>query len=113
MCYKLDVAKNVITELLTSIQDVRVGLMVFNSSNEGGHIVDVIDSIDNNRAQLISDVNAIEAQTYTPLAETLYEAGRYFKGEHYFDPNPHASPIQFSCQKNYVIMMTDGKSTAG
>ena len=110
-CAKIDVAKKVIDDFLANIQDVRVGVMIFNSNNEGGRILGKIDSISNNRATLRTAVAGLTASTYTPLAETLYEAGLYFKGEHYFDPNSYESPILYWCQKNYVILITDGMST--
>jgi type IV pilus assembly protein PilY1 len=110
-CEKLEVAKGVIDDFLENIQDVRVGVMIFNSNNEGGKILSKIDSIDNNRSTLRTAVAGLTASTYTPLAETLYEAGLYFKGEHYFDPNSYESPILYWCQKNYVVLITDGMST--
>jgi len=110
-CEKLEIAKGVIDDFLENIQDVRVGVMIFNNNNEGGRILGKIDSISNNRATLRTAVAGLTASTYTPLAETLYEAGLYFKGEHYFDPNSYESPILYWCQKNYVILITDGMST--
>ncbi|MEM4245092.1 MAG: PilC/PilY family type IV pilus protein [Candidatus Nanoarchaeia archaeon] len=110
---KLTVAKKVITEFLNSVKGVRVGVMVFNNS-EGGHIQSPIKSLtDANRNQLITDINNIVANTWTPLAETLYEAGLYFKGSaSYFNSGVvYTSPIEYSCQSNYVIIITDGEST--
>ena len=52
--------------------------------------------------------------TWTPLAESLFEAMRYYSGgPRAFINNPaiHTSPIEYSCQKNYVILITDGMST--
>jgi type IV pilus assembly protein PilY1 len=133
-CKKIDVAKGVIDDFLANIQNVRVGVMIFNnescekdangqviynshghcvedSEHEGGKILSPVESIDINRATLRTAVNGLTASTYTPLAETLYEAGLYFKGQRLFDPNSYASPILYSCQKNYVILITDGMST--
>jgi type IV pilus assembly protein PilY1 len=110
---KLDAAKRVITDFLNTVNGVRVGAMVFNYS-EGGHIQSTIKSLnDTTRTQLIQDFDNIVASTWTPLAETLYEAGLYFKGgPSYFNPGVvYTSPIQYSCQKNYVIIITDGWST--
>ena len=47
------------------------------------------------------------------MAETLYEAGLYFKGgASYFNSGvTYISPIQYHCQRNYVIIITDGNST--
>ncbi len=68
---------------------------------------------DTNRAILKQDVDSIVAETWTPLAETLYEAGLYFKGgASYFNSGvQYVSPIQYYCQRNYVVLITDGDST--
>jgi len=110
---KLTIAKRVITDFLNTISGVRIGVMNFNYS-EGGFIKSTIKSLtDANRTQLITDVNNITANTWTPLAETLYESGLYFKGgSSYFNSGVvYTSPIQYYCQRNYVIIITDGEST--
>ncbi len=61
----------------------------------------------------------IQPSTWTPLAGTLFEAMRYYSGGAKAFPNNnyngngsnHTSPIEYSCQKNYVIIITDGMST--
>jgi type IV pilus assembly protein PilY1 len=115
---KLTVAKQVIEDFLNTMNGVRVGMMVFNrainDNSEGGRIHSTIKSLDDaNRNQLITDVRNIVAETWTPLAETLYEAGLYFKGgPSYFNSGVvYTSPIQYYCQRNYVIVITDGKPT--
>jgi len=115
---KLTVAKQVIEDFLNTINGVRIGMMVFNravnDNSEGGRIHSTIKSLDDaGRNQLITDVQSIVAETWTPLAETLYEAGRYFKGgPSYFNSGVvYTSPIQYYCQRNYVIIITDGKPT--
>jgi type IV pilus assembly protein PilY1 len=119
---KLTIAKRVIKDFLDTMNGVRIGVMVFNkvvtvhgiSDSEGGRLQSSIKSLnDTNRAQLKTDINNIVAETWTPLAETLYEAGLYFRGgASYFNPGVvYTSPIQFHCQKNYVIIITDGDST--
>jgi type IV pilus assembly protein PilY1 len=110
---KLYIAKRVMTDFLNTIHGVRIGMMVFNES-EGGRIHSTIRSLDGTtRSQLITDVNNIVANTWTPLAETLYEAGLYFRGApSYFNSGTnYTSPIQYYCQRNYVIIITDGMST--
>ncbi len=110
---KIDIAKEVMTDFLTAINGVRIGAMVFNN-NEGGRIQTTIKSLtDTGRAQLITDFNAITPETWTPLSETLYEAGLYFKGAaSYFNSGvTYTSPIEYSCQRNYVIIITDGEPT--
>ncbi|MDP2689610.1 MAG: PilC/PilY family type IV pilus protein, partial [Deltaproteobacteria bacterium] len=128
---KMEVAKEVLVDLLNSTYGVKFGLMVFNNVN-GGRILGVGDSYGwngydayvqdmdtvftgatTNREALVNSVNNIVPNTWTPLAETLYEAMRYFKGDQtYFNGSyTYTSPIEYSCQKNYIILITDGLST--
>ncbi|RPJ04383.1 MAG: VWA domain-containing protein, partial [Deltaproteobacteria bacterium] len=110
---KVVIAKRVITEFLNTVQGVRIGAMVFNTS-EGGRIQSTIKNLSGaEKDELVADINNIVAETWTPLAETLYEAGLYFKGgASYFNSGVHyISPIQYACQRNYVIIITDGEST--
>lgn len=115
---KLSVAKQVISDFINTINGVRIGVMVFNpavnNNSEGGRIQSTIKSLTTgNRNQLSTDINNIVAQTWTPLAETLYEAGLYYKGGNsYFNSGVvYTSPIQYHCQRNYVVIITDGDST--
>jgi type IV pilus assembly protein PilY1 len=122
---KMEIAKDVVKGFVGSITGVRLGLMIFNDSNEGGHIVSNIKGLDevestgcagNNkthRENLLCDIGALYPDTWTPLAETLYESGLYFSGAaSYFNSGTtYTSPIQYYCQKNFVIFMTDGMST--
>ncbi len=110
---KIDIAQRVMTDFLTAINGVRIGAFVFNN-DEGGRLQTSVKSLtDTDRQQLITDINAITPQTWTPLGETLYEIGLYFQGgKSFFNSGVyHISPIQYSCQKNYVIVITDGNST--
>jgi type IV pilus assembly protein PilY1 len=126
---KIDIAKDVVKNFVNTITGVRIGLMNFNYQ-EGGFIKREIKSLDEiydgpaganktHREHLIADINSLYPQTWTPLAETLYEAGLYFQGARsYFNSPPfkspetiYTSPVQYYCQKNYVIIMTDGMST--
>ena len=110
---RLDVAKEAVVALLGTTQDVDFGLMTFNFE-EGGKLDREIGT---SPTDLISAVNGIRATTWTPLAETLAEAGLYFAGKtSWFNKSnnnfiTYTSPIQERCQKNYVILMTDGEPT--
>src|SRR3972149_5565416 len=111
---KLTIAKRVISELVQTTDAVNFGLMKFNQSQGGQLVFPVSDmSTGTNRATLISSINALTGDTWTPLAETHYEAMRYYSGQSsYFNAGTnYTSPIQYTCQKNYIILMTDGMST--
>jgi type IV pilus assembly protein PilY1 len=118
---KMEIAKKVVKDFVSTINGVRIGLMTFNSNTEGGHIVDEIKTLDEstNRQNLLDDIDALYPDSYTPLAETLYEGGLYYQGaQSYFNSPPftssvktYTSPMQYYCQKNFIIVMTDGIST--
>jgi type IV pilus assembly protein PilY1 len=110
---KLEVAKGIVKSFINTTDGVRFGAMIFNN-NEGGRMLrPVRDMTDGNRSDLTSAINGLSAGTWTPLAETLYEAGLYFKGAtSYFNSGTtYTSPIQYYCQMNYIILVTDGLST--
>lgn len=115
---KIAIAKETISNLISEVSGVRFGVMVFNN-NEGGHVLAPVADRETSTAKqaLIDQINALTASTWTPLAETLAEAGLYFarkqswfnSGVNYATAYPPA--IQYRCQKNYIIIMTDGEST--
>ncbi|MBU4009721.1 MAG: VWA domain-containing protein, partial [Proteobacteria bacterium] len=106
---KIVVAKNAIKKLIDDTDNVRFGLMRFNNS-EGGRIAKEIGA---SKVDLKATIDSFAASGWTPLAETLAEAGLYFAGKSsWFNNNvTYTSPIEKRCQKNYVILMTDGEST--
>jgi len=107
----------------------RFGLMQFKSSGDGGKILADVGG------NLVSMVNAIEntdATTYTPLAESLYEATRYFaqvvpafaasdyaytvqSRDPYYFKSPdwsNNSPGEYvNCCKSFIMVFTDGEPT--
>jgi len=110
---KLGVAKGTVQSLINTTQGVRFGAMIFNDS-EGGRILrEIKDMTSLNRASLHNAIGQIHADTWTPLAETLYEAGLYFQGaSSYFNGGTtYTSPIQYWCQRSFIIVVTDGEST--
>ena len=47
------------------------------------------------------------ASVFTPLAGSMKTAGQYFSGT-----SGNTSPITLACQKNFVLLATDGNPTA-
>jgi len=110
---RLGVAKGTVQSFINTTQGVRFGAMIFNQS-EGGHILrEIKDMTPLNRASLHNAIGQIHADTWTPLAETLHEAGLYFQGlpSYFNDGVAYTSPIQYWCQRSYIIIVTDGEST--
>ncbi len=115
---KISVAKRTIANLIRTTTGVRFGVMVFNYS-EGGHLLAPVADRETSteKEALIAQINALSASTWTPLAETLAEAGLYFaRKESWFNAGvnyatDYTPVIQYRCQKNYIVIMTDGEST--
>jgi len=125
---RLDVMKDVTTSLLNSVNGINVGLMRFNRE-EGGPVIHAMEDIETARSVMETKVNALPADRYTPLSETMYEAGLYYMGlpvdyGNLGDPDRsedatretgnlslYNSPLELSCQKNFVVMLTDGEPT--
>lgn len=123
---RLQVVKDVLTELTNSLTNINLGLMRFDSSSNGGMIDVPVSDITTSGALIRSKINDYTANGYTPLEETMYEATRYYRGENWeFGdsslPNEsvvssrvgatsqYNSPIKASCQKNHIILLTDGE----
>ncbi|MHC8385421.1 pilus assembly protein [Pseudomonas sp. LB3P14] len=118
---RMSVARNVSTALVTANRKLRIGLATFNavtSNNRGngGYIAIPIDDLSSNAKfkALTDSIGALRAIANTPLAEAYYEVTRYMRGMVPFynsTPATYSSPIQYRCQKNYGVVITDGLPT--
>ncbi len=139
---RLDVVKQVSTSIANSVDDVNLGLMRYSNnggggeaSAEGGMMTYPVSDIATSRAAIIADINSYQPAGNTPLSETLYEAGQYFAGRavdygltsrinagtafpsvassrQAANQSLYKTPMQYSCQKNYIVYLTDGEPTA-
>lgn len=71
---------------------------------------------DTNYNNLRNAIGALRAEANTPLAETYYQVTRYMRGlspspSYSGAPTTFTSPIQYRCQKNYGVVITDGLPT--
>lgn len=134
-----DVTNELIDELRLS-DDVNVGLMHFDVSTnyQGGMVAIPVGRIGTNADALKQEITKLYGLTNTPLSETYYEAALYMKGQQpKFGINSQAgyedgkgsrkenkpsvagsksgsnykSPIEYSCQKSNIILLTDGEPT--
>ena len=113
--YRFGVAKTVASNIVSANSGLRIGLSSFiapvSGDSQGGKIDAVCGTA---TATLLSKIAAFPApSTWTPLAETFYELTRYFRGmtSQYNSGVTYTSPIQYRCQQNFVIMITDGYPT--
>jgi type IV pilus assembly protein PilY1 len=114
---RIEVAKQVITNYINGAGNLRLGLMRFNydADDGGGTIVSAIDDLTASyKTSLITSLNAIAPDSNTPLAGSLSEAWCYFQGvkKCYGGLGVYKSPIQYWCQKNFVVIITDGEPWA-
>ncbi|WP_434703949.1 pilus assembly protein [Pseudomonas sp. Z1-12] len=129
--YRINVARDVSNDLVANNRALRIGLATFNppnysNSGPGGYIARAISDLspvtgsvtqtqaNANYSALINAINGLGAVANTPLAESYYEVTRYFRGmAPYYNGTPatYTSPIQYRCQKNFGVVVTDGLPT--
>ncbi|MEZ5542044.1 MAG: PilC/PilY family type IV pilus protein [Pseudomonadota bacterium] len=134
---KLEIVQDVLVNLVNSVSGINGALMRFDNrsgnSNQGGYFLLPMQAIDSSsRATFESTINALTDGGNTPLAETLYEAARYYRGEGVkfgnstspgtnvagvLDPadatnSTYLSPIEYQCQQNFIVLLTDGEPTS-
>ncbi|HZS11193.1 MAG TPA: PilC/PilY family type IV pilus protein [Nitrospirales bacterium] len=103
----------------------RFGLMEFKGAGDGGQ---VLSDVGGNIQSLITAIESTTPTAWTPLAESLYEASRYFaqiqpaytnsdysynvtnRDPYYFTQPDWTSRSQYvTCCKSYIIIFTDGQ----
>ena len=122
---KISIVKDVAVDLVNSVNSVNVGIMQFNME-EGGPVVHAMEDVDTGRAAIATTITNLPTTLWTPLSETMYEAGLYYMAGNVDygnlnDPassapatrdlsnsNIYNSPIDLACQKNFIVMLSDG-----
>ncbi|MBE9609744.1 pilus assembly protein [Chitinilyticum piscinae] len=118
---KMNIAKRVSRNLIDSNPDLRWGVFSFHVSNantvggsERGQSGVLQSAIGQGNASAKAAISRLKARTATPLGEALLEITRYYEGKTSLygkSNNSYNSPIQYRCQKNFAIVMTDGDAT--
>jgi type IV pilus assembly protein PilY1 len=125
------VMQSVASNLVNSINGINIGLMRFNpnsydvdgdGSNDGGFVTHAVEEVETGRAALLAAIAALPASGNTPLSETLYEAYEYMTGNRVvygtnsvasaMSGGAYVSPMELECQKNHIVLLTDGEPTA-
>jgi type IV pilus assembly protein PilY1 len=123
---RLKMVQSVLARLLGSVDNINVAVMRFRGDAQGGYfIIPMTELNDTTRLDLqlkvMEDMNDNGA---TPLAETMYEAGLYFRGKAakygaaynvagVMDGSKvYITPIKYQCQKNFIVLFTDGDPTS-
>jgi type IV pilus assembly protein PilY1 len=103
-----------------NIERMRFGLMFFNDGNrfeDGGGGKDgarLALQMGTTATSLITQIENTEPDTWTPLGESMYEALRFFQATNSaYNGGTYQGkdPLEDYCQKNFVLILTDGEST--
>jgi len=131
---RLQIVKEVFSDVIDSTSGVNAGLMRFDNksqeANKGGYFLLPMQELNStSRPTFKTAVNDLSPGGYTPLAETMYEAARYFRGEGVefgddtspatnhtgvldpADTSSYKSPVEYQCQQSSIVMLTDGDPT--
>ena len=133
---RMEIAKEAAKTVLDTLDGVRVGLSTYNGGN-GASILQPMTDIRTGRSSLKSRVDGLVADGATPLAEALRDLGDYFAqgqngpllmhpdnvssqsvakstlfARNYTFTPPGPAPIEYFCQKNFALLMTDGRPTS-
>jgi type IV pilus assembly protein PilY1 len=130
---RIDIVKQVLTTIFSSISGVKVGVERFND-REGGTIIQGLIDIDTNRAQALAAVDSLTPEDHTTIAESLYESALYWHGlpaefaeidgdnenftDHAIlvDPSKGAGEQEYiqpelnECAKNFNVLLSDGRA---
>ncbi|WP_305045119.1 PilC/PilY family type IV pilus protein [Geoalkalibacter sp.] len=101
---KIDVAREIIGDLAVKTDGINIGLMRLDNQ-QGGKLVAEIEMLttQQKRVDFNTAMKSIAADGDSPLAKAFHQASRYYAGE-----GGYASPIKETCQRNYVILISDG-----
>ena len=138
---RLDVVKSVGASIAYSVDNLNLGLMRFSAGaktddfSEGGMVMHEVANLSTARESIVESLFQFTPDGFTPLSETLYEAGQYLAGRNVDygltstiefaepfpsvaesrrrdDPSQYLSPVQYQCQRNFVVLLTDGEPTS-
>ena len=125
----LSMVKSTVKQVADAVSEsVNIGLMTFSDNGKGGQLEIPISTVTKevNTTNLDAFKAAIDALTLIPgnstqpVNEILWDAGLYFKGPSDFTDtherlgtiaagdSSYTNPIDESCQKNFVVLLTTG-----
>ncbi len=105
-------------------------------TSEGGMVLREMGAVETQAPLLLADIAGLNADGCTPLSESMYEAYLYLSGSRVDyginsrkspttawpsvlssrqpspNQNTYQSPLTISCQKNFIVLLTDGIPTA-
>lgn len=124
---RMVVAKEAVKAIVDTNNNINICLMRFDGAwpYEGGPVIYPCTDVKASRNDFNTRLANLTAGGSTPLSETYYEALRYFGGKEIVygnasspsnqagtkengNPTFYQTPISDTCQKNYIVYLTDG-----
>jgi len=105
--------KSAVTHAFKGVDDkYRVGFATISAktAKPTSKFIDIKDFDSAQKTAFYTAVNAAAPIISTPLRGALSQAGRYFANK---APEQASDPMQYSCQKNFTILSTDGYWNTG
>jgi type IV pilus assembly protein PilY1 len=127
---RLEIIQESLLNTIASLTEANIGLMRFDTTGEGGMILQEISDIGTARSEIEAAIKGLFPSGNTPLGETYYEAALYWRGMKWdygsrstptvsvresrtsADDTIYKKPISSSCQKNFIVYLTDGEPVA-
>jgi type IV pilus assembly protein PilY1 len=110
---RMDMMKTAMSWAFKGIDDrYRVGFSTISSQNatEGTAFLNIRDFTQAQKDTFYTDLNAATPSITTPLRGALAKAGRYYANK---APGQTVDPLQYSCQRNFTLLSTDGYWNTG
>jgi type IV pilus assembly protein PilY1 len=133
---RLQIVRNVAKSMIDSLDGVNLGLMRYSQNAEGGMVTYPVSELTTtSRTAMKALLDSYVADGFTPLSETMFEAHQYFSGGRVAYGNTstaagvsspsvatsrvggllsarsYDSPMDYSCQNNFIVYLTDGLPT--
>jgi type IV pilus assembly protein PilY1 len=121
---RLEIVQESLKSIISTLSAANVGLMRFSTDGEGGMVIKEMEDISTSRQDMVDAIDAMSPSGNTPLSETYSEALRYWRGMTWdygsrsspdksigasLSGTNYISPIAASCQKNFLVLLTDGE----
>jgi len=101
--------KQVATELVTKLEHARLCLASFSQGTTG---INFMHSCSENKDMIMQSISTISLNNtgYSPLSQAYQQIWDYFRGQFYGSQADDSvlSPIQYRCQGNAIVMVSDG-----
>ena len=127
---RLDIVKRIAIETIEKTKNINISLMSFNSSGQGASLDLPLTPVEDAGPSFKQIMGDYIASGGTPITESLDEALRYFRGDTVkygaysgltsiinldgalnLERTQYKNPIKNQCQKNHVILFSDGEPT--